>query len=338
MRYNHFLLRIIEIMTYLILIAGLAMLLFGADKLVDASVAIAKRAQLSDFVIGVTIVGMGTSAPELFVSLSSAISGHGDLALGNVMGSNICNTLLILGVTAVILPFGITHSNLRRDIPFSIILSFLLMLLCCDSIFPHIDEDEIGRLDGFFLLLVFLCYIGYTFLASKQNAAPEPEQPADKPEKTFFTGRPMWVLVPGAIVSLAVLLTGGNLFLDSAVEIAKELGMSEKTISITIVALGTSLPELITCIIAARKGNPQLALGNVLGSNVFNVMLILGISAMISPIVLKDINMIDFGVLILSSVLTFIFAFTLRRNVIDRAEGALLLILYAAYTGWLLWG
>ena len=146
----------------------------------------------------------------------------------------------------------------------------------------------------------------------------------------------MWVLVPAAIVSLAVLLTGGNLFLDSAVKIAKDLGMSEKTISITIVALGTSLPELVTCIIAARKGNPQLALGNVLGSNVFKVMLILGISAVINPIVLRDINLIDFGVLILSSVLTFIFAFTLKRNVIDRAEGALLLVLYAAYTAYLL--
>ena len=155
-------------MTYLILIAGLALLLLGADKLVDASVAIAKRAKLSDFVIGVTIVGMGTSAPELFVSISSAITGHGDIALGNVIGSNICNALLILGTTAVILPFGITKSNLRRDIPFGIILSFLLMLLCCDNIFPHIYENEIGRLDGIFLLLVFAGYIGYTFLASKQ--------------------------------------------------------------------------------------------------------------------------------------------------------------------------
>ena len=309
-------------MTYLILIAGLALLLLGADKLVDASVAIAKRAKLSDFVIGVTIVGMGTSAPELFVSISSAITGHGDIALGNVIGSNICNALLILGTTAVILPFGITKSNLRRDIPFGIILSFLLMLLCCDNIFPHIYENEIGRLDGIFLLLVFAGYIGYTFLASKQASAPEPSP--DEEEKTLFTGRPMWVLVPAAIVSLA------------AVKIAKDLGMSEKTISITIVALGTSLPELVTCIIAARKGNPQLALGNVLGSNVFNVMLILGISAVINPIVLRDINLIDFGVLILSSVLTFIFAFTLKRNVIDRAEGALLLVLYAAYTAYLL--
>ena len=321
-------------MTYIILIAGLAMLLLGADKLVDASVAIAKRAKLSDFVIGVTIVGMGTSAPELFVSLSSAISGHGDIALGNVLGSNICNTLLILGTTAVILPFGITSSNLQRDIPFGIFLAFLLMLLCSDSVFPHITENELGRLDGFFLLLLFSAYIGYTFLTSKNN--PEPEPANDEPEKSLFTGRPLWVMIAGAVVSLAVLLTGGNLFLSSAVDIATLLGMSERTISITIVALGTSLPELVTCIIAARKGNPQLALGNVLGSNVFNVMMILGLSSLISPIVLTGISMLDFGVLILSSVLTFIFAFTLKRKVIDRAEGALLLLLYAAYTTYLL--
>lgn len=321
-------------MSYLILLAGLAMLLLGADKLVDASVAIAKRSKLSDFVIGVTIVGMGTSAPELFVSVSSALAGRGDLALGNVIGSNICNTLLILGTTAVILPFGITRSNLRRDIPFSIFLSFLLMLLCCDNIFPHIYENEIGRLDGAFLLLVFAGYIGYTFLQSKQESV-EPEEPA-KVEKSWLNGRPMWMLISAAIIALAVLLTGGNMFLESAVTIAKDLGMSEKVISITIVALGTSLPELITCIIAARKGNPQLALGNVLGSNVFNVMLILGISSLINPIVLHDINMLDFGVLILSAVLTFIFAFTLKRNVIDRAEGVLLLLLFVAYDAWLL--
>lgn len=321
--------------TYILLIAGLAMLLLGADKLVDASVAIAKRAKLSDFVIGVTIVGMGTSAPELFVSVSSAITGHGDIALGNVLGSNICNSLLILGTTALILPFGITRSNLRRDIPFGIFLSFLLMLLCSDSVFPHIDENEVGRLDGFFLIAVFAAYIGYTFFTSK-HSTESTETAESEPSKSLFAGRPLWFMIAGAVVSLAVLLTGGNLFLSSAVDIAHQLGMSERTISITIVALGTSLPELVTCIIAARKGNPQLALGNVLGSNVFNVMMILGISSLISPIVLTDISMLDFGVLILSAVLTFIFAFTLKRHVIDRAEGALLLILYLLYTTYLL--
>lgn len=321
-------------MTYIILIAGLCLLLLGADKLVDSSVAIAQKAKISNFIIGITIVGMGTSSPELFVSLSSAIAGKGDLALGNVLGSNICNTLLILGTTAIILPFAITRPNLRRDIPFAIFTSVIIMLLCLDNIFPHIDDNEIGRIDGIFLLFLFAAYMGYTILASRRGGDAESEDEQQSP--TFFTGKPLWLLIPSAVVSLAVLLYGGNLFLDSAVAIATELGLSEKVISLTIVAIGTSLPELITCIIAARKGNPQLALGNVLGSNVFNVLFILGISAVFRPIVLQGINLLDFGVLILGSILTFVFAFTLRKRIIDRAEGAILVALYVAYLAYLL--
>lgn len=321
-------------MTYIILIAGLCLLLLGADKLVDSSVAIAQKAKISNFIIGITIVGMGTSSPELFVSLSSAIAGKGDLALGNVLGSNICNTLLILGTTAIILPFAITRPNLRRDIPFAIFTSVIIMLLCLDNIFPHIDDNEIGRIDGIFLLFLFAAYMGYTILASKRGGDAESEDEQQTP--TFFTGKPLWLLIPSAVISLAVLLYGGNLFLDSAVAIATEQGLSEKVISLTIVAIGTSLPELITCIIAARKGNPQLALGNVLGSNVFNVLFILGISAVFRPIVLQGINLLDFGVLILGSILTFVFAFTLRKRIIDRAEGAILVALYVAYLSYLL--
>lgn len=320
-------------MTFILLFAGLALLLLGADKLVDSSVAIAKRLNISDFIIGITIVGMGTSAPELFISTASAIEGKGDLALGNVIGSNICNTLLILGITAIIAPFAITRPNLRRDIPFGIFVSFLLMLLCCDNIFPHIFENEVGRIDGAFLLIIFAAYMGYVTLASKGE---KPAEQKSDTAKSFFSDRPMWILIPSALISLAGLLFGGNLFLNSAVEIAKMAGMSEKVISITIVAVGTSLPELITCIIAARKGNQQLALGNVLGSNVFNVLMILGISSLIKPIVLQGINMIDFGVMILSSVLTFIFAFTFRKRILDRIEGVILVAIYCAYIAYLL--
>lgn len=323
-------------MTYIILIAGLCLLLLGADKLVDSSVAIAQKAKVSNFIIGITIVGMGTSSPELFVSLSSAIAGKGDLALGNVLGSNICNTLLILGTTAVILPFAVTRPNLRRDIPFAIFTSVIVMLLCLDNIFPHIDDNEIGRIDGIFLLFLFAAYMGYTILASKQGGGNNTDSGDEQQSPTFFTGKPLWLLIPSAMASLAVLLYGGNMFLDSAVAIATNLGLSEKAISLTIVAIGTSLPELITCIIAARKGNPQLALGNVLGSNVFNVLFILGVSAVFRPIVLQDINLLDFGVLILSSILTFVFAFTLRKRIIDRAEGALLVALYIVYLAYLL--
>ncbi len=322
-------------MTYIILIAGLCLLLLGADKLVDSSVAIAQKAKVSNFIIGITIVGMGTSSPELFVSLSSAIAGKGDLALGNVLGSNICNTLLILGTTAIILPFAVTRPNLRRDIPFAIFTSVIVMLLCLDNIFPHIDDNEIGRIDGIFLLFLFAAYMGYTILASKQGGG-NTYSGDEQQSPTFFTGKPLWLLIPSALASLAVLLYGGNMFLDSAVAIATNLGLSEKVISLTIVAIGTSLPELTTCIIAARKGNPQLALGNVLGSNVFNVLFILGVSAVFRPIVLQGINLLDFGVLILGSILTFVFAFTLRKRIIDRAEGALLVALYIAYLAYLL--
>lgn len=320
-------------MTYILLIVGLCLLLLGADKLVDASVAIAQKAKISNFIIGITIVGMGTSSPELFVSLSSAIAGKGDLALGNVIGSNICNTLLILGTTALVLPFAITKPNLRRDIPFAIFTSVIVMLMCLDRIFPLIDENEIGRLDGIVLLFLFAAYMGYTILASKKAGDADNEEPQ---QSTFFTGKTLWMLIPSAVLSLVVLLYGGNMFLDSAVQIASEFGLSDKVISLTIVAIGTSLPELITCIIAARKGNPQLALGNVLGSNVFNLLFILGVSALCRPIVLQAISLIDFGVLILGSILTFVFAFTLRKRIIDRAEGALLIAVYLIYMAYLL--
>lgn len=320
-------------MTYVFLIIGLCLLLLGADKLVDVSVAIAKRANVSNFIIGITIIGFGTSAPELFVSISSAITDNGDLALGNVIGSNICNTMLILGVTAMVLPFAITQPNLRRDIPFSIFTSLMLMLLCLDNIFPHIDDKEIGRLDGIFLLFLFASYIGYTLWSSKNDKNKTADETV---AATFFSDKPMWLLAPSAIAFLAMLLYGGNLFLDSAVAIANSLGLSDKVVSMTIVAVGTSLPELVTCVIAARKGNPQLALGNVLGSNVFNALFILGISAVFRPIVLRGINMIDFSVLIFSSILTFVFAFTFRKRVIDRIEGAILVGIYVIYMAYLI--
>lgn len=320
-------------MDYIFLIIGLGLLLLGADKLVDSSVAIAQRAKISNFIIGITIVGMGTSSPELFVSLSSAIAGKGDLSLGNVVGSNICNAMLILGITAVILPFKITRPNLRRDIPFTIFVSVLLMLLCLDNIFPHIDYNEIGRLDGIFLLLIFAAYLFYTIRASKLENTEDAE---DEQAPTFFTGKSMWILVPSAVISLGVLLYGGSMFLDSSVAIASQLGLSEKVISLTIVAVGTSLPELITCIIAARKGNPQLALGNVLGSNIFNALFILGVSSLCKPIVLQGINLIDFGMMILSSILAFVFAFTFRKHILDRIEGVILIGLYAIYVVYLI--
>ncbi|MDD2960691.1 MAG: calcium/sodium antiporter [Muribaculaceae bacterium] len=319
-------------MTLVLMFLGLTLLLIGANYLVDSSVAIAKRAKISNFIIGLTIVGMGTSAPELYISTMSSIKGLGDMAVGNVLGSNICNILLILGITALISPVVIERANLRRDIPLGIIVSILLFFICSDSLIFGADYNSISLIEAVILLVGFISFLIYTFVKGKQ--ATETEEDVAAP--SFFDRLPIIAIIPLTLLSLAVLLFGGNVFLDSAVEFAKSIGMSDSVIAITIVAVGTSLPELITCIIAARKGNSQLALGNVLGSNIFNILLILGVAGTISPITLSNINYIDFSVLIVASILTFIFAFTLRRRVIDRAEGLLFVVAYIAYTAYLL--
>lgn len=317
-------------MTYLLLVVGLVLLLVGANFLVDSSVAIAQKAKISNFIIGLTIVGMGTSMPELYVSLSSAIQGLGDMSLGNVVGSNICNVLLILGITAVISPFAIERATLRRDIPFTVIISILLLFLCYDTMLPHFSENVISRFDGAFLLVIFA---GYMWLTMKfQVATDEYEEGVT----TRFSGKPAWIMWGVAVLSLAALIGGGNLFLGAAVELAKSWGMSDAVISITLLAVGTSLPELITSVIAALKHNPQLALGNVLGSNVFNILFILGVSSVVSPIHIASINIVDFGVLIVSAILTYLVAFTFKKRVIDRVEGIIFLALYVAYTLYLL--
>ena len=311
------------------LFIGLAMLLAGANYLVESSVAIAKRAHLSDFVIGLTIVGIGTSSPELLISLTSAIQGHGDMSLGNVVGSNICNILLILGATAVISPFTIERNTLKRDIPFNIFTSLFLVLLCLDSVFGE-NSNALGRGDGLLFLSAFFAYMWYTVSANK--AQEEYEETAN----STLAGKAIWLTITIAIASLAVLLVGGNLFLDAAVSLARNWGMSEAVISLTIVAVGTSLPELVTSIIAALKGNAQLALGNVLGSNIFNILLILGVSSIISPFEIIGFNVSDFVMLVASAVLVYVSAFTLGKMKVDRTEGIIFIGIYIAYTAYLL--
>ena len=318
-------------MDILLIIIGLGLLLGGANYLVDSSVAIAKRAKLSDFIIGITIVGMGTSAPELYVSLVSAFKGLGDMSVGNVIGSNICNTLLILGVTAIIAPFPIERNTLKRDIPFGVIVSLLLLVVCSVSLFPGDMSNSISRLEGIMLLVIFSGFLYYTVFHSK-DTGPEAEETA----KSSFDGKPVWLLITIAAASLAALIFGGDMFLNSTITVAKHLGLSESVISITLVAVGTSLPELITCIIAALKGNSQLALGNVIGSNIFNILLVLGISATVRPIQLTNINMTDLIVLVIASLLTFIAAFTFKKHAIDRKEGIIFVLFYIGYTIYLL--
>lgn len=322
-------------MDYLLLVVGLALLLLGANYLVDSSVAIAKRAKISNFIIGLTIVGIGTSAPELFVSLQSGLTGHGDIAMGNVVGSNITNLLLILGVTAVICPFAIEKQTHRSDIPFGIFDAVLLTMFVNDSWNTGIDENILSRLDGGVLLVIFISYFIYTLFIKAKNPQ-EAKEEMDQDATSSLEGKKPVLLWGIAAVSLGALLCGGQLFLDSAINLARAWGLSEAVISITIVAVGTSLPELITSVMAACKNNPQLALGNILGSNVFNILMILGLTASITPIHVVGINAVDYMVMIGATVATFIVTYTFKKKKFDRAEGVIFLLCYVAYTIYLL--
>ncbi|MCQ2289295.1 MAG: calcium/sodium antiporter [Muribaculaceae bacterium] len=322
-------------MDYLLLVVGLGMLLVAADLLVDSSVAIAQRARISNFIIGLTIVGMGTSAPELFVSISSALSGSGDIAVGNVLGSNICNTFLILGVAAAIMPFAIERETQRRDIPVGIFAALVFMALANDSIIPGISENTISRIDGIFLLLIFIGYMCYVVIIKGRNPQQAIED-ANEQSQSRFTGKHPALLWGIAVVSLAGLIFGGNLFLDSAKNLARAWGMSEAVISITIVAIGTSLPELITVAVAACKKNAALALGNVLGSNVFNMLMIVGLSSTIKPITVVSVTALDFFMALLGAILTYVVIFTFGKHKFDRIEGFIFIALYIGYTIFLL--
>ena len=322
-------------MDYILLFLGLGLLLLGANYLVDASVAIAQRAKISNFIIGLTIVGIGTSAPELFVSIQSALTGHGDIAMGNVLGSNIANMFLILGVTATILPFAIDKMQRRRDIPVGIGAALLVLLLANDSLIPGISDNIISRLDGIFLLIVFVVYMAFVILRKGKDPTQALAE-ADEEATSSLTGKNVLLLWAIAAASLGALLWGGNMFLDSAKNLAKTWGMSEAVISITIVAVGTSLPELITAIIAACKKNPQLALGNVIGSNVFNLLMILGVSSTIHPYTLSTINIVDYLMALFAAICVFITIFTFGKKKFDRIEGIIFIAIYIGYTVYLL--
>lgn len=310
----------------LVLIVGLALIVFGADWLVEGASSIARKAGISEFVIGLTIVGFGTSCPELVVSLTGAIAGNSDISAGNVIGSNIFNTLLILGLTAVIAPIAITRENKRRDIPMTIGVTLLFILLGMSStLFGIGGQDGLSRLEGFLFLLLFAAYI---YLCFKTGSADETEDGGKQHKLAAAIGL--------VITGLAGLIVGGKLFVNSATEIAKMLGVSDKFIAVTILAGGTSLPELATCVVAAARQKGQLALGNILGSNVFNILLILGCSAVVHPLQFSGITLVDMGTLMLSALLVFTSAYTGKKDMIDRFDGTLLLLCEAAYMTWLI--
>ena len=308
----------------LILIAGLFLIVGGAEILVDGSSSLARKMGISEFVIGLTIVGMGTSAPEMVVSFIGAVNGNADISIGNVVGSNIMNTLLIAGLTAVILPIAISRENRKVDIPVNIFIVALLFVLGMNRSLFGKGDNMLSRVDGAVMLLVFLTYMVWTFVKGKGNA---PEAGA----KTLGTGISILMTVGG----IAALIFGGRLFVNSATAIAKMAGVSDKFIALTILAGGTSMPELATCVVAAIRKKGALALGNVIGSNIFNILFILGGSALIRPMSMSSMNMVDFGVLAISSLLLLLACFTGRNNKIDRFDGTLFLLTEAGYLAWL---
>ena len=310
-------------MTLLLLLVGLGLVVLGADWLVDGASSIARRAGVSQFVIGLTIVGFGTSCPELVVSLTGAIEGNADICVGNVTGSNIFNTLFILGLTSLLMPVAMTEENRRRDIPIALLATaFMLMLGLGDRFLGFSAEGNLSRLDGILLLLLFAAYIVYSFRSDEV-----PETSSEKEDNRLQ----LWKAIMLVILGLCGLIFGGDMFVDNATALARQIGVSDKFVAVTILAGGTSLPELATSIVAAAKKKDQLALGNILGSNVFNALLILGASAIITPLSFSSITIADAAVLLTSALLPLIWAYSGTRCRIDRWEGVLMLICFAAY-------
>ena len=316
-------------MIYLILIVALAGIVFGADWLVSGSVSIAKRYKVSEFVIGAAIVGIGTSMPELTVSFIGAIQGNSDVAIGNVVGSNIFNILGILGLTAAFFPIKVDKANMRFEIPYCIFLSVLLTLVAF-NFFTGVTP-VIGRADGIILLALFALFMWYSFHRDKKSAENTDLQ--EEKQNSSNDIIPLWKAVLTVIAGLAVLIVSCDIFVDNAVHVAKMLGMSEAVISLTLIACGTSLPELAASIAAAIKRNTQLALGNIIGSNIFNISLILGLSSQVTPLTSTGITLVDYLVMIGATVITMIFGFTGK---IGRASGILMVALFVAYTIYLL--
>ena len=310
------------------IIAGLVMILVGSDWLVDGASGIARKYGISEFIIGMTIVGIGTSMPELVASVISALGGHGDMAIGNVTGSNICNVLLILGVTSLISPIRYTKSNVRKDIPFAILVSLFLMLVLYNGfgLFGEIGTPGISRIDALFLLQIFAIFMIDSFKSAKKSNDEESDNVKPMP-----MGKAIVLIALG----LTGLIFGGQFFVDHTVSIAERFHVSEAFISITLMALGTSLPELATCIVAALKGKNQLALGNIIGSNIFNIALIIGTSAAISPFEITSISTVDMAMVISAIVLLWAAAFTFKKNKLDRIEGAFFLLCYVGYLTYL---
>ena len=313
------------IISILLIVIGMVLVLWGADRLTDGAVAIAKRMNVPEIVIGLTIVAMGTSMPEFCVSFASAMKGTADLAVGNVVGSNIFNAMLIVGAAAMVAPITILKSTVRKDIPFAVFASLMLLQMGLNY--------NITRTEAFVLFIMFAVFTIYTVMGTKDNVEENEKENENKhngSKWSAFFYHPAF----GVVFGLSALIFGSNIFVDNATEIARLMGVSEAIIGLTIVAAGTSLPELATSIVSARKGQSGIAIGNVLGSNVFNILFIIGLTGMVTPMHISGITTIDFGVMLISMLMLWLMSFT--KYTLSRWEGAVLAILYIIYVGWLI--
>ena len=312
----------------LFLVLGFVALIFGADKLVDGASVIARRLKVSDLIIGLTIVAFGTSFPELVVNISAALKGSNDIALGNVVGSNIFNILAILGISSLIFPLVVKHSTTWIEIPLALLSALVLFVLASDNLIDHTGFTSITRGDGIILLLFFAIFMGYIIQSALKNR--HLNEPTEQPTMKMGIAI-MWVLV-----GLGLLMIGGETIVRAAIKIAQQFGVSERVIGLTIVSIGTSLPELATSVVAARKKNTDIAIANIVGSNIFNVFFILGTTACIMPVSVSAESYYDLLLNIVASTLLFVFVFTGRGRKLDRWEGIIFLVMYVAYTLWLI--
>ena len=307
----------------LFIILGAVLVLWGADRLTEGASEIARRLKITEIVVGLTVVAMGTSMPEFFVSLMSAVKGTSDLAVGNVVGSNIFNTLLIVGVTAMVAPMTISAGTVKKDIPFAVLASMALLVFGFNG--------EISRLDAALLFVGFLIFMWVTV----KGAKTQPQTVPDGVEQVAQPAMKTWVACCYVVLGLACLVGGSNLFVDGATNIARTFGVSDAVIGLTIVAGGTSLPELATSVVAAKKGKSAIAIGNVIGSNVFNILMILGVTGLILPMDVQGITMVDYSVMLGSILLLWFFCYT--KYTVSRWEGAALSAIFIAYIGYLIY-
>jgi cation:H+ antiporter len=314
-------------MVYLLFVLGFVLLIFGANGLVDGASSLAKRLNISDLVIGLTIVAFGTSTPELVVSVLAGLEGKTDIAIGNVVGSNIFNSLFILGLAAILSPINVQHNTTWKEIPLMLLSAIVLGFLVNDVLISGAATSEVTRVDGLILLSFFAIFMYYVIDMARNDPTPSEE----------IKQLPIWKAGLFLVLGLVGLVLGGKWIVDGAVEMARAVGMSESVIGLTIISAGTSLPELATSAVAAYKKNSEIAIGNVVGSNIFNVFFILGISATINPLNFNPAMNFDVMINIIVSIFMFVFLFTGKGRRIDRWEGIVFMLAYVVYVSYLIY-